>query len=194
MFTYNTNLEPIRLRAYGRHIQSLLEKISAIPNKKERNEYVEALTKLMKKNNGDNDSKEENVQIWSDLFVITDYNLDVDSPHPIAKKKERAKPAKIVYKKSMQQLKYCGRYLTAFIKAISEKIGKDSTQDEQLVPMLIKWVHSFHKKEDPVTLLGHIENIMGKKIVMTPKINDFLTKPLHEKRRNYNSSRNARKH
>ena len=97
---YNTQREGIILKEYGRNVQKLVDYIRNIPDKGKRTQMAYTLIDLI--NQLAPVAKEatpENPQrMWDDLFIIADFNLDIDSPYP-------APNREILFKKPMQ-MKY----------------------------------------------------------------------------------------
>ena len=80
---YNTVRKPIILKEYGRNIQKLVDHLMSIEDKEKRNKFAAILIELMKQVNPTmRDISEENQKLWDDLFIISDFKLDIDCPFP----------------------------------------------------------------------------------------------------------------
>lgn len=85
MFEYNTGKSKLILKEYGRNIQKLAEHIKTIDDRNKRTQFAYTLIELMSQLNPNPSVKEsgENQQkLWDDLFIMTDFTLDVDAPFP----------------------------------------------------------------------------------------------------------------
>ncbi len=97
---YNTQKSQLRLREYGRNVQNLINHLKTVENKEERNRKAATLIELMKLINSDlnKDSTEYDQKIWDDLYIISDFDLDVEGPFP--------KPDAGILDRKPERLKY----------------------------------------------------------------------------------------
>jgi len=100
---YNTSRNYLEMREYGRHIQKMVEYLLTIEDREKRNIQAKSVIELM----GFLNPHLRNVEdfrhmLWDHLFVISNFNLDVDSPYPI--------PQKDTYKPKGETMKYPRRY------------------------------------------------------------------------------------
>ena len=115
---YNTDKGPLKLREYGRNVQNLAAKIKETDDKEKRNSYAETLVELMKQINPNlKDSNDYNQKVWDDLFIISDFDLDVESPFPTpnADILDR-KPDRVPYKSNEIRFKHYGRNVEIMIE------------------------------------------------------------------------------
>ncbi len=80
---YNIEREKLHLPEYGRHIQDMVVELTAIEDREERNLRAKALVAIMA--NIQHDSSEMpdfERKLWDHLFIMSDFQLDVDSPYP----------------------------------------------------------------------------------------------------------------
>lgn len=71
-------------REYGRNVQNLVKHIMTIGDKAERTKKAETLIDLMKLlNPGIKEYPEYNQKLWDEIFIMSEFELDVDSPYPI---------------------------------------------------------------------------------------------------------------
>ena len=83
-FDYNSTRPHLLLAEYGRNVQNMIQYISTLPTKEERNTYAQAVIELMGFLNPHlRDVTDFKHKLWDHLFVISDFKLDVDSPYPI---------------------------------------------------------------------------------------------------------------
>ena len=121
MNDYNTIRPALILKEYGRNMQKLVEHIKTIEDKEKRSESAEILIELMKLINPNaRDSQENSQKLWDDLFIMSDFDLDIDSPYPMPEREVlNKKPERLGYKTSEIRFKHYGRNIKLLIdKAI----------------------------------------------------------------------------
>ena len=117
MNDYNTTRPALILKEYGRNMQNLIEHIRTIDDREKRSESAHVLIELMKLINPNaKDTQETSQKLWDDLFIMADFDLDIDSPYP---KPEREvlykKPERLGYKTSEIRFKHYGRNIKLLI-------------------------------------------------------------------------------
>ena len=108
---YNTSRPEVILKEYGRNVQKLVDYIQNIQDDEKRKEYSHTLVELMKLiNPALKDGNEFSQKLWDDLFIISDFKLEVDSPYPkpVIDVLSR-KPAKLDYNTHKLKYKHYGR-------------------------------------------------------------------------------------
>ena len=105
---YNTTRKFLVLKEYGRNIQKLIDFIKTIDDKEKRTKYAHTLIQLMRQIvPGGNYALETEQKFWDDLHIISDMNIDIDSPHPKLELKLLYKiPAHLTYDKHRAKLKH----------------------------------------------------------------------------------------
>lgn len=78
---YNTKQERIRMREYGRHIQSAIEAACQEPDKEQRMQMAREIIYTMNKLSAEKgNSQEKTAKLWNHLAYISGYQLDIDYP------------------------------------------------------------------------------------------------------------------
>ena len=81
---YNTQRSPLRIPEYGRHIQVMVDQAMEEPKKEQRNKMAHAIIGVMGNLNPHlRDVPDFQHKLWDQLFIMSDFLLDVDSPYPI---------------------------------------------------------------------------------------------------------------
>lgn len=76
------------MREYGRHVQKMVDHILSIEDNERRQKNAQAVIELMGFFNPHLKSVEDyRHKLWDHLFLIADFNLDVESPYPIPDRK-----------------------------------------------------------------------------------------------------------
>ncbi|OJW67352.1 MAG: hypothetical protein BGO68_04190 [Candidatus Amoebophilus sp. 36-38] len=144
MHTYNTNQEPLRLKEYGRNVQRLVTQLERVENKTLRTQYAEAILKVMGILHSSNAKPtiEYLQKRWDDLFVISDYKLDINSPYPVPTKElSIKKPERLTYSKQPIKYRHCGRHIELLVKKAVEVT--DPTKQAEMVMGIAKLIKSF---------------------------------------------------
>ncbi|MEN8249500.1 MAG: DUF4290 domain-containing protein [Bacteroidota bacterium] len=143
MYDYNTSREMLKLREFGRNIQKLAQYLKTIESKEERNKYANALVELMKQIVPSAKSNQESNQIlWDELHILTDYDLDVDSPYPKPEAHVDRKPESVGYSEGSIKFRHYGHNIELMIE-MALKI-EDKEQQEAAVFHIARLMKSFH--------------------------------------------------
>ena len=100
MEKYNTQRPDIVLKEYGRNVQNIIGEIRKEADKNKRTQMCYGLVELMKLINPNlsKDPTDYNHKIWDHLFIISNFDLDVESPYPMPEKSAlERKPDKVDY-------------------------------------------------------------------------------------------------
>ena len=80
---YNSERELLRIPEYGRHIQKLVNHCLAIEDREERNKMALAIVDVMGNLQPHlRDVPDFQHKLWDQLYIMSDYQLEVDSPFP----------------------------------------------------------------------------------------------------------------
>jgi hypothetical protein len=166
MYDYNTAREPMRLREFGRNVQNLVKYVSQLESKEDRTRYSEALVELMKQIVPSVKANQESNQLlWDDLYILADFNLDVDGPFPAPEKKllER-KPDPIGYGFGDLPFRHYGRNVLLMIEEAKNLEDKDL--QEAAVFQIARLMKSFHitwneETPDDVLIAKNIKILSG---------------------------------
>ena len=115
---YNTKRKPLIIPEYGRHIHTMIDQIHEIESREERNKMAKAVIGVMGNLNPHlRDVPDFQHKLWDQLFMMSDFKLDVDSP--FEKPQEdilKAKPDRISYPTSVQKYRFYGNNIIQMIK------------------------------------------------------------------------------
>src|SRR5258705_12724528 len=115
---YNTQREAIILKEYGRNVQKLVNYIRTIPEKEKRTKLATTLIELIKQLAPVAKEAHENPQrMWDDLYIIADFNLDVNTPFGVPQREILfKKPRKMEYPQSEVRFKHYGKNIERLVK------------------------------------------------------------------------------
>ena len=169
---YNTQRPHIILKEYGRNVQKLVEYIRTIPSKEKRTEMAYTLIELIKQLTPTIKDQPENPQrVWDDLYIIADFNLDINSPYPVPERDILfKKPEKVDYPQSQVRFKHYGKNIEKLVKEALKK--EDPQEREDAIIYLGKLMKTFYgnwNKEtiDDSVILKDIQAMSGGALNMT---------------------------
>jgi uncharacterized membrane protein YgcG len=110
----------IILKEYGRNMQSLVEYILTVEDRDKRTQYAKAAIELMRLINPNiKDNQEHLSKLWDHLYLMSNFQLDVDSPFPMPDKAAIGKKPEIVpYNFNMLKYKHYGKNVELIIEKI----------------------------------------------------------------------------
>ena len=80
---YNSERSTLIIPEYGRHLQKMVEYAVSIKDDEERNRVAKSIIAVMGNMNPHlRDVPDFQHKLWDQLFIISDFKLDVDSPFP----------------------------------------------------------------------------------------------------------------
>lgn len=141
---YNTTRNKIVTKEYGRSIQRMVEYVMNIEDRELRNQQAKAVIKAMAAlSNGSKKTADFWQKLWDEIFVISDFKLDIDSPFPIPRKKNiEAKPQNIPYPKNKIQFPTYGKNIETVINKLSEQ--EDSPERNVCVEHIAVYLKSLY--------------------------------------------------
>jgi hypothetical protein len=109
---YNTTRDKLILPEYGRNVQNMIRHAMEIADKSERNRAAQAIIEVMGQLNPHlRDVDDYRHKLWTHLFVMSDFQLDVDSPYVIPKQEVlNEKPQLMDYPKRNIRYGHYGSY------------------------------------------------------------------------------------
>ena len=169
---YNSERPLIILKEYGRNVQKLVEYIKSLPNIEQRTELSYTLIDLIKQLTPSIKDQPENPQrLWDDLYIIADFELDVNNPYPIPEREILfKKPMRMAYPKNDVRFRHYGKNIEKLVK---EALKKDDPQErEESIIYLGKLMKTFYgawNKEtlDDSVILRDIQAMSGGALNMT---------------------------
>lgn len=89
---YNSTREKLILPEYGRNIQKMVEQCCLLPNREDRNSSAGAIIAAMAQVQGfkAEPNTEQLHKLWDHLFIISQFQLDADSPFVIPSPQEKS--------------------------------------------------------------------------------------------------------
>jgi len=122
---YNYKRRKLYLPEYGRHIQEMVDSLLIIEDRQERTRQAKAVIAVMGNLNPMlRDTEDFKHKLWDHLFIMSDFQLDVDSPYAQPSRQDlMVTPQKLRYPQSRIAFKHYGKYTQQFIRAIAAEKG-----------------------------------------------------------------------
>ncbi len=158
---YNTELPHLVISEYGRNIQKMVDHALSISDREERNRVARAIIDVMGQLNPHlRDVNDFKHKLWDHLFIISKFQLDVDSPYPKPSRETfETKPEMLSYPSNHIRYKHYGKSIekmiakakdmedgdmrNAFVEAIANQMkrsyvnwNKDSVSDDVITEQL----------------------------------------------------------
>ena len=181
---YNTSRNTLNLKEYGRNVQKLVDFMRNEQDKAKRSEYAQTIVELMKQVTPSRKDVQENTQkLWDDLFIISNFDLEIDSPFPMPDKSIiNRKPNRVAYQSNRIRYRHYGRNIELLIQ---EGVKKEDPEEREsaviYIGKLMKSFYSSWNKEviDDAVILENIKTISGGEL--TIDINKVKEDNLFEK-------------
>ena len=142
------------LPEYGRNVQNMIEHAMEIANREERNRAAQAIIEVMGQLNPHlRDVDDFKHKLWTHLFVMSDFQLDVDSPYEIPKREILdEKPQLMAYPKGTIRYGHYGQYTQKILEASKEVDSEDEKK------FLSETMANFMKKQFLIHNNNAVEN------------------------------------
>lgn len=119
---YNTTRGPLLLPEYGRNVQNMIAHAMEIESREERNRAAQAIIEVMGQLNPHlRDVDDYRHKLWTHLFVMSDFKLEVDSPYEIPTQEVLSeRPDLMEYPKSKVRYGHYGQYTQKILETAKE--------------------------------------------------------------------------
>ncbi|MBQ1951565.1 MAG: DUF4290 domain-containing protein, partial [Alistipes sp.] len=120
---YNYTRRKLYLPEYGRHIHEMIDSLLLIEDRHERNRQARAVIAVM----GNlfpllRDTADYTHKLWDHLFIMSDFQLDVDSPYPLPSREDLTiRPRPLKYNQGPIRHKHYGKYLERMVRKVAEE-------------------------------------------------------------------------
>ncbi len=124
---YNTEREPLIIPEYGRIVQKMINHALSIEDDEQRNKIAKAIIGVMGNMQPHlRDVPDFQHKLWDQLFIISKFQLKVETPYPILSEEElKARPEKLNYPQNFPKYRFYGNNITKMIAvAIKWKEGE----------------------------------------------------------------------
>lgn len=128
---YNNKRRRLYLPEYGRHIHEMVDHLMTIEDRDERNRQAKAVIAVM----GNlqpllRDTADFAHKLWDHLFIMSDFQLDVDSPYPRPTRDElQMMPRKLEYSQGRISQKHYGKYVAKMFDNLRKESDTEAQHD-----------------------------------------------------------------
>ncbi len=115
---YNTQKKKLIIPEYGRHIHEMIDQAVSLKDREKRNEMAKAIIGVMGNLNPHlRDIPDFQHKLWAQLFIMSDFQLDVESPYekPSKESYEKRKPNKLDYPQNYPRYRFYGNNIKLMI-------------------------------------------------------------------------------
>lgn len=166
---YNSQRPRLIIPEYGRHLQKLIDEAVATQDREERNKLAKYIISVMGTLQPHlRDVPDFQHKLWDQLFIMSDFRLDVDSPYPIPSRELlNLKPEKLPYPQNFPKYRFYGNNIKYMIDVANK------WEDGEMKSGLIRVIANHMKKsylswnKDSVkdeVIFQHLYELSGGKI------------------------------
>jgi hypothetical protein len=176
---YNSERQHLIIPEYGRHLQKLIDQATVIEDREERNKAARYIIQVMGSLNPHlRDVPDFQHKLWDQIFIMSDFKLDVDSPYPIPSREVlQLKPEALKYPQNFPKYRFYGNNIKYMIDVANK------WEESELKSALIKVIANHMKKsylswnKDTVkdeVIFEHLYELSGGKINMLGSTEELL--------------------
>ncbi|MFC7357055.1 DUF4290 domain-containing protein [Jejudonia soesokkakensis] len=196
---YNTERPHLIIPEYGRHLQKMVEQAMATEDRDERNKQAKSIIAVMGNLNPHlRDVSDFQHKLWDQLFIMSDFNLDVDSPFDKPSKEELTeRPETLEYPQNFPKYRFYGNNIKRMIDVAirwedgDKKDGLILTIANHMKKCFLNW--NKDTVEDDV-IFNHLFELSEGKINLKNSDEDLRdAQKLLKNKKRYNSSNSGKK-
>ncbi|MFL9843861.1 DUF4290 domain-containing protein [Flavobacterium rhizosphaerae] len=119
---YNSGRTHLIIPEYGRHLQKLIDQASELEDREERNKAAGYIISVMGNLNPHlRDVPDFQHKLWDQIFIMSDFKLDVDSPYPKPNREMlEQKPDPLGYPQNFPKYRFYGNNIKYMIDKANE--------------------------------------------------------------------------
>lgn len=139
---YNSERPHLIIPEYGRHLQKLIDQAVAVEDEIERNKLAKYIIQVMGSLNPHlRDVPDFQHKLWDQLFIMSDFKLEVNSPYPIPSREVlQMKPEVLKYPQNFPKYRFYGNNIKYMIDVANK------WEDGELKNGLVKVIANHMKK------------------------------------------------
>lgn len=124
---YNSERNQLIIPEYGRHVQKMVERCLDEKDKEKRSKMAQATVNVMASINPNHrDANDFQQKLWDQLYIISDFKMDIEAPYPMPDRDEIfKKPEPLKYPQNYPKYRFYGNNISLMIdEAIKVEDGK----------------------------------------------------------------------
>lgn len=187
---YNNTRRKLYLPEYGRHIHKMVDHLMTIEDREERNRQARAVIAVMGNLQPTlRDTADFAHKLWDHLFMMSDFQLDVDSPYARPTREElTVTPARLKYPQERIVFKHYGKYVALMLQALRKEdnqVALDSAIDSLARYMRTKSFEFNQEHPNNESIIKDIKLLSGNSI----KLDEVALNNLRSDYKNHLSAR-----
>lgn len=125
---YNNTRRKLHLPEYGRHIHKMVDHLMTIEDREERNRQARIVIAVMGNLQPTlRDTADFNHKLWDHLFMMSDFQLDVDSPYDRPTREDlTVKPVRLSYPQERIEFKHYGKYVAHILQKLRTEENQEA--------------------------------------------------------------------
>jgi len=169
---YNTARPKMLIPEYGRNVQKMVDHAVSIADRDERNRVAESIIKVMGELKPElRDVEEYKPKLWTHLFIMSNFELDVDSPYPLPNRETLSEPPnRVAYPQTKIKIGHYGKNVEKLIvKALEMEDKEEQTALVHTIACMMKQFYlTFNSTsiEDDM-IIDHLSKLSDGKIKLT---------------------------
>ena len=193
---YNTERPKLFIPEYGRHFQKMVDHAVSIEDRDERNKVAQSIISVMGNLQPHlRDVPDFQHKLWDQLFIMSDFKLDVDSPFPITSKEVlQQRPEPLEYPQNHPKYRFYGNNIKRMIDvAIKWDKGDMRTGLEYAIANHMKKCYLNWNKDsvEDTVIFGHLKELSEGAIDLAPNGESLTESEQFLKNRVVKSQRNS---
>ena len=175
---YNSERSKLIIPEYGRHIQKMVEHTIEIEDDEERNRMAKAIISVMGNLNPHlRDVPDFQHKLWDQLFIISDFKLDVASPFPKPSREMLAeRPERMDYPQNFPKYRFYGNNIKRMIDVANS--WEDGDQKDGLIFTIANHMKKSYLSwnrdtVDDKVIFEHLRELSGGKINLKNRDEDL---------------------
>lgn len=177
---YNSERKPLIIPEYGRYLHKIVDQAVVVENREERNKMAKYIISVMGNLNPHlRDVPDFQHKLWDQIFIMSDFKLDVDSPYPIPSREVlKMKPDPLKYPQNFPKYRFYGnniKYMidvankweesemkNALVKVIANHMKKSFLSwNKDTVTDAVIFQHLFELSDGKINLLSSSEELLN---------------------------------
>ena len=210
---YNTERPHLIIPEYGRHIQKMVDQAVAETDAEKRNKQAKSIIAVMGNLNPHlRDVPDFQHKLWDQLFIISDFKLDVESPYPKPSKEELAqRPEHMGYPQNFPKYRFYGNNIKRMIDVANSweagdmKDGLVLTIANHMKKCFLNWnkdtveddvifQHLYELSDGKINLKGSEEGLSDAQNLLKTKKRFNTNTHSGSNKKNYKGNRNRKRH
>ncbi|WP_037314121.1 DUF4290 domain-containing protein [Salegentibacter sp. Hel_I_6] len=197
---YNSERRHLIIPEYGRHLQKMVEEAIEIEDDKERNQVAKSIIAVMGNMQPHlRDVPDFQHKLWDQLFIISDFKLDVESPFPKPTREMlEERPEMLGYPQNFPKYRFYGNNINRMINEVKDweegplKEGLVLTIANHMKKSYLNWNRD--TVEDTI-IFEHLRELSGGKINLKNADEDLsdASSLIRNKKKHSNKNNNPKK-